>query len=49
MIRIVYYDNQEHRVGHVDYPGLSREEAFVEFEECEGYYEYIEIINIIEI
>lgn len=49
MIRIVYYDNQEHRVGHVDYTDMSREEAFVEFEECEGYYGYIEIINIIEI
>ena len=49
MIRIVYFDNQEHRVGHVDYLGLPREEAFFEFEECESYNEYIEIINIIEI
>lgn len=48
MIRIVYYNNQEHRVDHVDYTDLSREEAFVEFE-LGGYHEYIEIINIIEI
>lgn len=48
MIRIVYYDNQEHRVDHVDYTDLSREEAFVEFEECEGN-GWREIINIIKI